>query len=106
MTTGETIDSSADAFLHWCESCGREELLNAHDAYEAGWDFPPNMGAWGVISPRTCPDCTMEKTAWWAITVQKHGIDEMTAQQRKAVGRILEELPPGTRAVRWMPPQG
>ncbi|MBC7593764.1 MAG: hypothetical protein H7288_07485 [Kineosporiaceae bacterium] len=82
--------------MHWCESCGLEELLDSRDAYDAGWDFPPHMGTRGVISPRTCPNCSIKNTAWWAIAIEDHGIDEMTPQERKAVGRILDELPPTT----------
>ena len=105
MSNHGTNGSPADAFVHWCESCGREELLSARDAYQAGWDFPPNMGAWGVISPRTCPDCTIEKTVWWAITIEKHSIDDMAPRQLKIVGRILEEVPPGTGSLRWTIPE-
>ena len=84
-----------DAFLHWCESCGHEELLDSDTAYDAGWDFPPRMGIWSVISPRTCPNCAISKTVWWAIAIDKHSIDTLTPHQRKVVGRILEEVPPG-----------
>jgi len=90
------INFPSETLVHWCGSCGREELLASRDAYEAGWDFPPHMGAWGVISPRTCPNCSIKDTALWAITVDHRGIDEMTPQERKAVGRILDELPPTT----------
>jgi len=105
MSADATTNSSTDAFVHWCESRGREEVLGPRDAYEAGWDFPPNMGTWGVISPCTCPACTIEKTAWWAISIEKRGIDEMMPQQRKTVGRILEEVPPGTMGVQGTPPR-
>jgi hypothetical protein len=64
MSPDGANDLPTGAFMHWCESCGREGLLNSHAAYEAGWDFPPNMGAWGVISPRTCPNYSIKKTAW------------------------------------------
>ena len=53
------------------------------------WDFPPNMGAKGVVSLRTCLHCTVEKTAWWAITMEKLGIDDLTPQHLKKIGRIL-----------------
>ena len=76
------------------ESCGSEELLTSDDAYEA-WDFPPWMGTWGVVSPRTCPKCPMRQTAWWAMAFEKRGFDDLTPQELKAVGRILEEVPPG-----------
>ena len=105
MSTDGAHDSPTDAFVHWCESCGHEELLDSRAAYEAGWDFPPNMGAWGVISPRTCPNCTINTTAWWAIAIEKHSIDALSPHQRKVVGRILNEVPPSTGGVRWIPSQ-
>ena len=69
MGSDGAVKFPAGVFVHWCESCGREELLDSRDAFDAGWDFPPHMGAWAVISPRTCPDCSISATAWWAITV-------------------------------------
>jgi len=93
MGADGAVEFPAGIFVHWCESCGHEELLDSRDAYRAGWDFPPHMGAWGVLSPRTCPNCSIKDTSWWAITVDHRDIDEMTAQERKAVGRILDELP-------------
>lgn len=82
------------AFLHWCEVCGRQEALTADAAYRDGWDFPPRMGAWGVISPRTCPTCTIEKTLWWALTMKKVEPSDLTDHQRQVLGRILNEAPP------------
>lgn len=55
---------SPGAFEHWCEVCGRTELLTSEEAYRAGWDFPPKFGAWGVVSPRTCNTCPNERTVW------------------------------------------
>jgi hypothetical protein len=83
-------------FLHWCEVCGREEILSSEAAYSSGWDFPPKMGAWGVVSPRTCPDCGIESTVWWAAVVEKRTVDDMTTMQRRALDRILDEVPPGS----------
>lgn len=87
-----------EPFTHWCEACNREELLTSNEAFEAGWDFPPRMGTWGVISPRTCPNCGIEKTAWWAMAIEKRGIDEMTPHERMAIDRILEEIPPAEKS--------
>lgn len=101
MSDHEGNHLPVDAFVHWCESCGREELLTPDDAYNAGWDFPPRMGTWGVISPRTCPNCGIKNTVWWAIAIEKRNIDDMTPEQRKVVGRILDEVPPGSGGVRW-----
>jgi len=95
MGTESADESLIEPFLHWCESCGCKESLTSDDAYEVGWDFPPRMGTWGVVSPRTCPKCPMRQTAWWAMAVEKRGFDDLTPRELKAVGRILEEVPPG-----------
>ena len=95
MSTESTEERPTEPFLHWCASCGYEELLTSDAANEAGWDFPPRMGTWGVVSPRTCPKCPMRQTAWWAMAIEKRGFDDLTPQELKAVGRILEEVPPG-----------
>jgi hypothetical protein len=57
-----------DAFEHHCEVCGTVAMLTPEEAFTAGWDYPPRMGRWGVISPRTCPSCPMTSTLWWAVT--------------------------------------
>ena len=49
-----------------CEVCQKVETLTEEQAYKSGWDYPPFIGVWGVISPRTCPDCPMTDTAYWA----------------------------------------
>ena len=49
----------AQKLKHICEVCGKEELLAPEEAFLAGWDYPPRMGAFGIVSPRTCPDCSM-----------------------------------------------
>ncbi|TFD52379.1 hypothetical protein E3T46_05800 [Cryobacterium sp. Hh11] len=96
MSASGTTDSPAEPFMHWCEVCGREELLITEDAFNAGWDFPPKIGTFGVISPRTCPKCPMAGTVWWAISVDAFSTDMLTPSQLKTMGRILEEVPPGT----------
>ena len=53
---------------HICEVCGTDEILTPAKAYEADWDYPPKMGAFGVISPRVCPRCPINRTVWWALT--------------------------------------
>lgn len=79
------------AFLHWCEVCGLEVLLTPDLAYELGWDFPPRMGAFGVISPRTCGNCGIEGTVWFAMAVEKKSIQELTDEQYAKVLRIVGE---------------
>jgi hypothetical protein len=74
-----------------CEVCGVEDLLTSEAAYEAGWDYPPRMGVFGVVGPRTCPDCPINQTVWWAIVVDGYTADMLTANQRATVARILAE---------------
>lgn len=89
MNSESTDDVPTDPFVHWCESCGREESLDSRDAYKAGWDFPPHMGTWGVVSPRTCPNCPIQTTASWALAVEERSIDKVTPQNRWiGLGRV------------------
>lgn len=86
-------DMDEERFEHWCEACGTTAMLTSEEAFEVGWDFPPRMGAWGVVSPRTCGDCGIEQTLWWALTVEKKSIDDCTPHQRQVLARILNEVP-------------
>lgn len=87
-------------FEHWCEGCGTTAILTSQEGFEAGWDFPPRMGAWGVVSPRTCGDCTIDRTLWWALTVEKKGVAGCTPHQRQVLARILNEVPDSALGVR------
>ncbi|WP_220456771.1 hypothetical protein [Changpingibacter yushuensis] len=78
-----------ERFEHWCEARDTTAILTCEEAFEAGWDSPPRMGAWGVVSPRTCGDCGIEQTLWWALTVEKKSIDDCAPQQRQLLARIL-----------------
>lgn len=85
-------DADAEhAFHHICESCGRDEILTPAEAYTAGWDYPPRMGQFGVISPRVCPECLMNSTAWWALMMDGYTSDMLTDRQREAIARMLAE---------------
>lgn len=61
-----------------CENCGQVEHLSNFEAFMAGWDYPPFMGMWGVVMPRTCPGCYIGETAWWKLTVTH---EELTQKQ-------------------------
>lgn len=76
---------------HICEVCGLDEILTPTAAYAAGWDYPPKMGIFGVISPRTCRACPMNGTVWWAIEVDGLTEDMLSDAQRAVVARILAE---------------
>ena len=79
------------ALRHICEVCGRDEILTPGEAFDAGWDYPPRMGIYGVVSPRVCPGCPITATAWWALTVDRTDSDALTERQRAAVERIAGE---------------
>ena len=57
-------------FWHYCEVCGRREQLTAKEAHAAGWDYPPNIGYFGLLGPRTCPDCALTDTLYWKVSQQ------------------------------------
>lgn len=84
-------------FWHYCEGCGKKEFMTAEAAHIKGWDYPPRMGKFGVLSPRTCGDCGIEKTVWWSIMTkgkdgEKADSDEMSDQHKeKVIMRILQE---------------
>lgn len=74
-----------------CEVCGREEVLTPEEAYTAGWDYPPKMGAFGVVSPRTCPRCPINKTVWWKMTVEHKDPSTLPDEDKVVIERILHE---------------
>lgn len=88
----ETIDAFMNRrMLHICEVCGRTEVLTPQEAYDAGWDYPPFMGSFGIVSPRTCPDCMMMDTTWAAITLKGVKPDELSDRQKQTIMRIIRE---------------
>jgi hypothetical protein len=89
VTVADTV--TAMQVRHICEVCGVEEILTPEAAYQAGWDYPPTIGTFGVIGPRTCVNCSINQTAWWAITVDGYTTDMLTSEQRAIVARILGE---------------
>lgn len=81
-------------FEHRCEVCGRVETLTSSEAFDRGWDYPPRMGAWGVVSPRTCGKCPISGTLWWAIAME--GLDtsdplDWPEGRRQTLAQILSE---------------
>ena len=77
--------------LHICEVCGKTEILTPQEAYDMGWDYPPFMGSFGVVSPRTCPNCMMMDTTWAAITLKGVKPDELSDRQKQTIMRIIRE---------------
>lgn len=59
-------------FWHYCEVCGKKEFITDEEAFVSGWDYPPKMGLFRMLGPRTCGNCQMEDTLFWKIqTSQK-----------------------------------
>lgn len=54
-------------FWHYCEVCGKKEFITADEAYNDGWDYPPSIGVFGLLSPRTCGGCSIEDTLFWKV---------------------------------------
>lgn len=77
--------------IHICESCGKTELLTPDEAFKAGWDYPPRMGAFGILSPRTCPTCTIYKTVYWELTANGKDVGDLSRKQQETIVRILNE---------------
>ena len=76
---------------HICETCGKEEFLTPSEAYKRGWDYPPEMGEFKKISPRTCGNCGIDTTAWWEIETKNTPICELSSRHRETIKRILTE---------------
>lgn len=74
-----------------CEVCGRTEIMTQEEAYLSGWDYPPMIGMYGVLSPRTCPNCPITETVWYQVTCKKQAPAELTDRQREVIERILHE---------------
>ncbi len=54
-------------FWHYCEVCGKKEFITAKEAFESGWDYPPDIGYFGLLGPRTCGKCLLKDTLYWKI---------------------------------------
>ncbi|WP_308217460.1 hypothetical protein [Mycobacteroides abscessus] len=92
-SSGEVLESDTTHWRlrHLCEVCGRDEILTPAVAYERGWDYPPRMGQFGIISPRTCPSCPMSSTVWAALTLEQRSREDLSDEQLDTIARILAE---------------
>lgn len=78
-------------YRYVCEVCGRTEILTPEEAYMTGWDYPPFMGTYGVVSARTCPDCPIIYTAWAALMMEHKPYMELSDKQKETIKRIRGE---------------
>lgn len=90
MTDSDKLESQVK-LKHICETCGKTEILTSEEGFEAGWDYPPRIGAFGVISPRTCGDCVINTTLWWALALDKASIQDLNERQLETLKRIQSE---------------
>ena len=58
-------------FWHYCEVCGKKEFITAKEAFNSGWDYPPQMGDFGLLGPRMCGGCLLEDTLYWRVNTEK-----------------------------------
>lgn len=82
-------------FWHYCEVCGKKEYITAEQAFNDGWDYPPHMGTFGVLSQRICGDCPITSTLWFRM-MQKKGEErfrasDMTSEEIRFVERVKGE---------------
>jgi len=78
-------------FWHYCEVCGKKELLTADEAFEQGWDYPPGVYSFRLLSPRTCGNCTIENTLWFQLMIGKKSLSELTDREKETLRRIQNE---------------
>lgn len=91
MNTYNTPTHFEGQLRHICEVCGRTEILTPQEAFDQGWDYPPMMGSFGIISPRTCPNCSIMDTVWAALTLHGKNVDELAGHQKQTIERIVSE---------------
>ena len=82
-------------FWHYCEVCGKKEYITAEQAYMSGWDYPPHIGMFGVLSPRTCGNCSDMDTLWAKIMgigkSKTFSESDLNDSDRKTLQRIKGE---------------
>lgn len=81
-------------FWHYCEVCGAKVFCTAHEAFDAGWDYPPKIGSFGLLGPRTCGECNIKSTLYWKVQQQDLPIvveSMLTEEELKTWRRIKNE---------------
>lgn len=85
-------------FWHYCEVCGKKEFITAKEAFNKGWDYPPDMGHFGFLGPRTCGDCLLKDTLYWRVNTEKKipipvVVDSMLTLEEKITWRRIKAEP-------------
>jgi hypothetical protein len=85
------VDTNESPLIHICEVCDRTETMTPSEAFDEGWDYPPRMGVFGTVSPRTCGDCPITGTVWAAPMLVGKEQGDLTDKQKTVLSRILGE---------------
>lgn len=88
-------NTKTNPFWHYCDGCGKKELITSKEAFENGWDYPGVDGIYksrrhygfGCLAPRTCGKCGIETSLQWKIMSGEDIGDE----GRNALERIKNE---------------
>ena len=78
-------------FWHYCDACGKKELLTDDEAWAQGWDYPPRMYAFRLLTPRTCGSCFITGSLYWKLIVEKKRLSELTETEKASLLRIMNE---------------
>lgn len=81
-------------FWHYCECCGKKAFITSKEAFDNGWDYPPRMGSFGLLGPRTCGECDITSTLYWKVQQQPLPIvveSMLTKEELKTWSRIKKE---------------
>ena len=81
-------------FWHYCEVCGTKVFCTAQEAYDAGWNYPPQIGHFKLLGPRNCGKCSITDTLFLKVQKQKFPIvieKTLTEEELKTWNRIKNE---------------
>ena len=88
--TNDSIDLSKLVYI--CEHCGNvARYQTPEEAFNDGWDYPPKMGSFGVISPRTCGNCTIDTTVYWKLVAEHVAPEDLELKDKETLIRIINE---------------
>ncbi len=81
-------------FWHYCEICGSKVYITSQEAFDQGWDYPPTVGSFGQLFPRTCGKCALADSLYIKVMKQKIPIvseETLTSEELKTWKRIKSE---------------
>lgn len=81
-------------FWHYCEVCGTKVFCTAQEAFDAGWNYPPQIGHFKLLGPHNCGKCSIMDTLFLKVQKQKFPIvieKTLTEEELKTLNRIKNE---------------